>query len=196
MKFRFQCAQVQFSQGPARLTCWCIIYGCFHYSREVELSQQRPCGLQSSKYQLLVYRKSLTTRGSVAVMLTACGANQASRLLRITLRTGVWGWSGGVFSLPRVWEAAAKMNGGGWLGQYCSNVEAEPSAGDAGDREKSEIMFLFRLPASTHPRPPLQTHIITIVFFLIPTYKHISGQDVNKYNCLCQTSHTFSGKTK
>ena len=46
------------------------------------------------------------------------------------------------------------MNAGGWLGQYRSNVEAEPSAGDAGDREKSEIMFLFRLPASTHPRPP------------------------------------------
>ena len=40
--------------------------------------------------------------GAAAVMVTVCGANQSHRLSKITLRTGMWDWSGGVFSLPCV----------------------------------------------------------------------------------------------
>lgn len=92
--------------------------------------------------------------GAAAVMVTVCGANHPHRLLRITLRAGMGGWSGGVFSPPHVQEAAAKMNVGCWLWQYRSKVEAQPRAGHAGDSEKSEIKLPLRLPTSTHPCPP------------------------------------------
>lgn len=106
--------------------------------------------------------------------------------------------------LPHVQEAADKMNGAGRVAGGCSAAsdssfqlwEAKPGTGDAGNRGKSEIMFLLHLPTSTHTYPP-ERHIMITSSFLIPIYKQILGQEVNKYNRLGQVLHTFfSGRTK
>lgn len=80
----------------------------------------------------------------------------------------------------------------GWLALMNSpNVEAQSSAGDAGDRENQK-----RRLSSSHPRPPARRNSTTPVFFLIPSYKRSSGRDLNKCDCQREASANFSGKTK
>ena len=116
--------------------------------------------------------------GAAAVMVTVCGANHAHRLLRTTLQTGMWGWSGGVFSPPRVREAAAKMNVGCWLWQYRSKVEAQPRAGHAVTMKNQKLSFRSAYPLPPTHVPP-KTRIITMIFSSISACKQIAGWEIN-----------------
>ena len=116
--------------------------------------------------------------GAAAVMVTVCGANHAHRLLRITLQTGMWGWSGGVFSPPRVRDAAAKMNVGCWLWQYPSKVEAQPRAGHAVTVKNQKLSFRSAYPLPPTHVPP-KTCIITMIFSSVSACKQIAGWEIN-----------------
>lgn len=196
-KFKFQCAQIKLSCSTARLICPCITYGCFH-TTTAELSccdrDCMVCRAQNISY-LVVYRKSLPTLGlpkgfSQGVVPTS-PAGFSESLWGLGCKTGLEVYFLFLDILPHVREAAAKMNGGGWLWHYSPNVQAQPCA---SDREKSELMSLLHLRISPTHILKIHWNILTIVLFLIPTSKHISAQDLDEYNSLCQASTHFFWK--
>ena len=93
-------------------------------------------------------------------------------------RAGMWGWSGGVFSPPRVRDAAAKMNVGCWLWQYPSKVEAQPRAGHAVTVKNQKLSFRSAYPLPPTHVPP-KTCIITMIFSSVSACKQIAGWEIN-----------------
>ena len=136
------------------------------------------CGLQSSEHQLAVHRKSLLPRGLQqwwlqCVVQTSPTGFQKS-LCGLVCETGLE-----VYFLCLVfYKQLLKWMWVAGSDSICSKVEAQPSAGHAGDSEISEIKLLLHVPTSTHPCPP-KTCIITMVFSSIPACKQIAGWEIN-----------------